>query len=644
MPARTPFALGAALALLVALPALARADVREVGCTELQSAVKAAGETPETIVLDGMCTISQLGGAVDFPSGSNLVLRGAPGTMSGIDGEGEPGELLWSGSARSLSIEDLTLENSVGYGSAHLVAGQVTIAGDSFLGNTSSRPQGAGLFVIASGPGCPAAGGSPAITVRESTFAGNTLTYTGESSMGAGAFLGDGCPGAGAVLDGNTFVGNVLRAENAEYAYGAGVFLGTEGEASASATQAGNVFAGNRVELVPAVHAYNGGSFGGGGEWLAGMSLTSARDRFSSNSVSGSTGARPSGGAGLGLGTGGDAQNAPCAKGAPATATLQDDVLAGNAILGGTPAGAAGAAIQVGCSEGEGDALALRDSTVTANSAPATAVAGVAGQPGEALTIANSIVYGDSGGAELGGFTGSPGVSYSDICAAGSSAPIAGAGNICAAPQLAGPPGDVHETAASPTRQAGSNALVPAGLATDLYGAPRIAGGSLQPTCGEGYVPLAGPVVDMGAAQDAELLVPTRGLSCPPLFRRSSFTFPAVSVLPGGVLLLRFRGLTKGTLIAKAAIPERKTVVIDVHGRRRRVTRSVIVAYGGMSRVGPLAPLLNVRLVPSRKALATLRRHRRLTLSLTITYAADRLFPATQTHAIHVRWIAPRRG
>lgn len=57
----------------------------------------------------------------------------------------------------------------------------------------------------------------------------------------------------------------------------------------------------------------------------------------------------------------------------------------------------------------------------------------------------------------------------------GETTPFAGTGNICADPALAGVgTGDAHETASSPTIDAGSNALVPSGVTSDFFGQPRI--------------------------------------------------------------------------------------------------------------------------------------------------------------------------
>ncbi|MGH7922013.1 MAG: hypothetical protein ACREQM_19020, partial [Candidatus Dormibacteraceae bacterium] len=85
---------------------------------------------------------------------------------------------------------------------------------------------------------------------------------------------------------------------------------------------------------------------------------------------------------------------------------------------------------------------------------------------------------------------------YSDVCSLTQvTQPYAGAGNVCAAPALAdAATGDVHETAASPTVDAGSIALVPGSLSTDAYGGTRIVAVN-SPTA----------TVDIGAAELAAL-------------------------------------------------------------------------------------------------------------------------------------------
>ena len=184
---------------------------------------------------------------------------------------------------------------------------------------------------------------------------------------------------------------------------------------------------------------------------------------------------------------------------------LLDAVVAGNTLISGPGANGAGIYVGFACATAY-TSLELDDSTVAGNVVLGAAgpVAGISGGPNDMLSLANTIVAGDSGGAELGGFRSLAGVSsaYSDVCSAGT--PLSGTGDICADPRLLGPaPGsaDVHETSASPTLEAGSNALVPAGLTTDAFGGPRIVG-----PFGCGAPPV--PIVDIGAAEFASYAPP----------------------------------------------------------------------------------------------------------------------------------------
>ena len=633
--------LAAVLLAAVVLPGAAEAgaETREVGCAQLRGAVEGASGA-ETVVLHGMCHAADLGGSgIAIPAGTSMTLRGAAGTVSGIDGTAIAGALLSSTEAGPVSIEGLTFQNAGAAGAVRLRAQRVAIVGDSFLSNAGTEAWGGGLFVQTTGSGCPGAGGPAAIALESSTFRGNTLTHDGETAMGAGAYLQDTCPGAGATIEGNVFEGNVLRAENAEDAAGAGLFAGAEGVMPAPVTQRGNLFARNRVEDLVAPHFYTGGRFGGGGEWLEGMSLSSVGDRFTANTVQGSLGAHPSGGAGLGLASGPGAleslQTVTCGHGAPASATLEDDVLDANSIAGGTAQGADGAGVEIGCGEA-GGALSLLDSTVTANSSPAGGAAGGAGGATAVLTLANTILAWNDG-PDIGGFGGSISSAYSDVCQAGGSAPVAGDHDVCVQPALSG----VDETALSPTREAGSNALVPPDLTTDFHGQPRIAGGTLQATCREGVVQIAPPIVDIGADEYPEPLLRALHVECARPFTRSAFTFPAVAVRRDGALLLTFRGLRKGTVVVEARTRFNERPVRRAHRRTRGPGRTVKLFYGRASRTGQLPSPMLLRLSPTARALHALRRRRRLTVSLSVTYAADRLYPATQSRTITVR-LRPR--
>ncbi len=638
----------AALASLLAfaVPALARAEVKAIKCGELQSTVTSLGILPahgegETLVLSELCTSASLGASgITVPAGVTLTLQGAPGSGAGIDGTGISGPLLAGSETGAVSLEGLTFEHasttSAAEGAVSLRAARVTIAGDEFIENSEAGVLGAGLFVGEySKQPCPGAGAPPRLDVRGSVFRGNSLTVGGGVGGGAAAFLVDNCPTAVNLIEGNVIEDNVLRANGSEKVLGAGFEVISESPQTSPLTQRGNVFAGNRIELIA-----GSGSYGGAGEWLEGISATSIGDRFSGNEIPGASGAGHwSWGAGLGV--------ISCASTGETRTTLEDGVLAANLIAGGEAADARGAGVYVGCPKGAPNHLSLLDSTVTANSAPGGGTAGVAGGTADSLLLGNSIVAADIGN-DLSGFNGGGGsiaASFSDACTPGTASPLPGEGNICSAPALAdaGNPAsaDVHETAQSPTVEAGSNALVPPGLTTDFYGAPRIQGGSFSGTCSPGSAPhqLAAAVVDMGAAESSfsRIVEPP----CAPVFQRSSFTFPHVSVLRGGVLVLTFHNLGKSTLLAQAHVRLRETVVVKAHGHRRRVHRTVSVLYAQAGRTGTLPSPLRLRLVPRKRALQALRRLRHLSVSLSVTYAANRLFPDTQTRTVKVRWIAP---
>jgi hypothetical protein len=426
--------------------------------------------------------------------------------------------------------------------------------------------------------------------------------------------------------------------------------VGKTSEQSTPVTQRGNVFDSNVITSTSGE-----ADFGGGGEWLEGASATSVGDRFSRNSIPGSGPGKWSWGGGAGI------LQTECNKVSPTENTLENAVVTGNSIGTGSGGGLGGAGLYVGCSPSptHPNHLGLLDSTVTDNTAPAGGVAGVAGNPGDQLALANTIVAGDVGGAELGGFNG-PGGSlsavFSDVCAPGTAAPLAGEGNICAAPRLAdeGNPAsfDVHETGESPTIDMGRNALVPAGLATDYFGAPRAQSGTVFTACGAS---LAAPaIVDMGAAEAAPG-TRVRALSgecnahlpAHPL-QVSAFAFPSISTGVRGVLTLTFGLLKAGKLKVKATFKRTRTVLTRVKGHRRRTHRTETLKYGEASAavtppLGAAATRLRVKLKPTSQALKLLARVKRLRVLLAITYTQQGLLPAVQSRTITVRYKAPPR-
>lgn len=193
-----------------------------------------------------------------------------------------------------------------------------------------------------------------------------------------------------------------------------------------------------------------------------------------------------------------------------ATLTGSDDLFSANSA----GAGGRGGAIYVGGPSSSctgtcpGNGVTLDDSTVVANAVEAGAGSeggAIWGAPDALLAVNNSIVYGNAPQPEIVGFaTTSPTFAFSDVCTEQGGPAVSGAGDICGDPKLQA---SGAETVASPTIDAGSNALVPAGLSTDIAGNARII--ASRHGC-QGLLPAT---VDMGAF---EFTVPLGvALSCP---------------------------------------------------------------------------------------------------------------------------------
>jgi hypothetical protein len=536
--------LGTLLALgLIVAPA--EAAETTVGCAGLQSALSGA-KAGDRITLDELCkggfpyklpslpvTLAGTPGA-GFDGGGTAQLEGsgATPTIEGLIFENATNPAVESGGALTLNIAGspatVTLINdsfvndhapngegggarvntitalvtitgttfsgdSAGGpgGGLAVYAGEAKLSADTFTGNSASGPagKGGGLFVFALG--------AP-ISISGSEFSGNSA-----ADGGGGAVLEDEALPVGFVITGNTFsrnsVADAAGASKDSRGYlGGGLSLFEDSAEPASAVQSGNVFDSNSVSFKAApVSAM------GGGESTTHVALTSTGDRFTNNTLQSPSEAKNEKGehvwgwgAGLSVTECGDASEASIT--APSVvSTLTDAVVAHNTLLSGPSANGAGVYVGFLCATAY-TALQVADSTISGNliSGAAGPVAGISGGPRDALSLTNTILAGDSG-PELGGFNSLAGMtaSYSDVCSG--SAPFTGTGNICADPKLAAPgSGDVHETAGSPTLEAGSNALIPGGLATDAYSGPRILG-----PLGCGSSPAA--VVDIGAAEYA---------------------------------------------------------------------------------------------------------------------------------------------
>jgi hypothetical protein len=549
--------LAGAIAVLALGASPAGAAGATVNCTQLQGALSVA-KAGDTITLNELC---KSGFPYKLPA-VQMTLAGTPG--AGFDG-GSTVQLEGSGGAPT--IEGLIFENAhstaINSGGALSVnvapeGSTVTLAHDTFAGDVASGGEGGGARINT---------GSAAVVVNDSTFTGNSATgvggalavfatsaslsgdtfsgnsvtgaaafggglyastvegpialsnsqFTGNSSNGegGGAWLGAESPGVAITVSGNAFSHNSVSDpaganKNPRGYLGGGLALEGEATAPINAVQRGNTFDGNSVSFKAApVSAM------GGGESTTHIALQSMGDRFTDNTLqspSAAENAEPKKvfgwGAGLSVAECGDTAEPPPTV-PNVTSTLTNAVVAGNTLQSGPSANGAGIYVGFVCPAAY-ETLQLNDSTVAGNVVTGVSgrVAGISGGPHDVLGLTNTIVFGDSGGPELGGFQGLAGVSatYSDICSG--VAPFAGAGNVCADPLLLGPgPGsaDVRETAASPTLERGSNASIPVGVDSDAFGGPRVLGPIL---CG--VSPPA--VVDMGAVEYAYALP-----SCPPL-------------------------------------------------------------------------------------------------------------------------------
>ena len=431
-----------------------------------------------------------------------------PVTLTGdtfTDNLGEGAVLLLSLSVQPNVISANTFSGNtsagIGAGLALQDSGAYTITGNTFNANAStavgSGLGGGGLSILSS----PAAA-TGAVVISNNTF-GGTAESAGNTDHGegAGAFVALQ-HGQALTVTGNTFENNSIAGTNtaAGSRLGAGLFIGlSSGATSYNAVQSGNSFLDNTItetEVSPAPPQPL--AAGGAGEWISGVSVQSTDDRFVGNRVAVNDGLPPEGG-GLGVHASGIYTLVPPTPAQPAAFVGSNDLFSANSVAAGGWGGGAYVGGVVNASPDctgtcPGSSLTLDDSTIVGNSVNA----GTGSQGGafwgtslDTLALANSIVYGNTPQPEIYGFAASPSLQYSDVCTeAGGPAVPSGAGDICANPALNA---DGTETVASPTVDAGSNALVPSGLTTDLAGNPRILASRL--TCGSA----APAVVDMGA-------------------------------------------------------------------------------------------------------------------------------------------------
>jgi hypothetical protein len=538
---------------LIAAPAAA-ANVT-VDCGGLQSALNSAS-AGEVITLDQLCT-----------SGFPYQMPGVAVTLTGTPGagfQGGTGFQLYGGEAPA-TIEHLTFEDAQNTGASSYpalafnaapIGYNLILADDAFVNDAAG---GAYAFTA----------GAAAVTVTDSTFTddaarqdggGGLVLDGGVANLTGDSFTGDSAPAAntsGGGLEAHIEPGSMISSSqfsnDTSTGGGGGAAITIDSNAAGGLfTMSGDTFSHNYVAdpggISKVPHEGGGLAFAaqggpvtleqsdntfdsnsvsfkaapllaaGGGESVSDAALQSVADRFTNNTLQPPDAPQNAHmehvwgwGAGLSVTECGDSAPAPAGT-QNVVSSLSDAVIAGNMLISGPSANGAG--VYVGAPPPPCAAayttLELFDSTVAGNSISGAGgpIAGISGGPHDVLSLQNTIVDGDDGGAELGGFGtnfANVSASYSDVCSG--SEPFAGAGNLCAEPKLVNPgagSADVRETAASPTLEAGSNALIPSGLGSDAFGNPRISGPL-------GCTSSPAPSVDIGAAQ---FVYPTP--SCPP--------------------------------------------------------------------------------------------------------------------------------
>ncbi len=499
-------ALAVALCWLALSASGASAASMTTDCAGLQAALNQA-QNGDTITLNQLCTATNSGtsaGAFTLGSGStqpSYTLAGQTGSGAGFDGTGVTSSPLsvngGNSSLTTYTIRNLIFQNAseTSSGGALNVNGNygLTLDSDTFTNNavTGAYQAGGAVYVDSQAT-------SGSLTISNSTFRGNSAAYFGGAVALQSDNYSSGATGPSFSLINNTFTNNSVTgaaSANGDIQGGALAVQTFLNNVLAPLTQSGNTFSGNSVSG-GANDAY------GGAESTTAVQLNSTDDFFTGNSIQ-----APAGTNSFSEGSALSIANNSCNSLTPQH-TATNLVLAGNSIADGAtnPANAWGA-LYLGCGgRTSPNHLTLINSTISGNKGGG-GTAGIWGAPTDQLTLENSILYGDTDGSELFGFTGSGGalnVSYSDLCS-GSSAQT-GTGNICANPNLVNPgSGDVHETYPSPTIDAGSNPLVPSGVSTDVYGKPRI-----QPKLAGGNA-----VVDMGAAEFPTIQPPTATITAP---------------------------------------------------------------------------------------------------------------------------------
>ena len=451
-----------------------------------------AGNYPgETAYGGGICSTGSLTIAGSTIS-SNAATAGAGGMLSFAGQGGDAlGGGIYSHGTLSLSASTLSGNKAVGgntndaSGTTPNYAGtadggaifcvSATITSSTLSGNTAAGGQGAGYNVVgASGIG----GGvycTGALTLSASTVSTNHCTTgmseagQGEPDGGGGIYAGGKLSVVQSTVSGNTADGGIgnyggLPGGNA---YGGGIWA-TAALAVSQSTISGNTVTGgtgNDGSVAPPLKAGNGGNGLGGGIYATASSVVSD-STLANNSAIGGAGGYTMGNAPSGGGNGGNGNGGAVRIAAGASFQLLDSTVSGNNATAGAggagydmpnepvlPPGKPGAAAGAGLSI-FGSAL-LDNSIVSANHANSAFndIAGVAN-----ASSANNLI-GIGGGLTNNVHGNKVGVTNPKLSALGNNG---------------GPTQTLVPLAGSPAIDAGSNALIPSGVATDQRGLPRI--------------------------------------------------------------------------------------------------------------------------------------------------------------------------
>ena len=598
--------------LLMGAAGTARAASETTNCAGLQAALNQA-VNGDTITLNQLCTKNNSGGAngqfnLSPTASQSYTLVGQTGSGAGFDGTGVAQRVLTAGNASApttLTLRNLLVENSTmaGNGGGLFFDGQYSavLDGDTFTNDHATSGVGGAVEIFSLTP-------SGSLTITNSTFSGNSATVSG------GALDINYNPPIATTLTNNVFASNSVTGASGNNLAGGALNLLNNYGSDAPVTQTGNVFNGNGV-------AASTISANGGGEAIVGMTLTSTNDRFTGNTLQAPASGQVSEGAGLSI------ESNSCNV-SPPQQTANNLVIAGNSIADGGPAGGEHGALYLGCAPGGSNQLTLNDATISGNRGGGD-TGGIWGDPSDHLTLNNTVLSGDSDGAELTGFgTGVTTVNYSDLCAG--SAPFTGTGNICAPPLLANAPGgDIHETAASPTIDAGSNGLVPTGLTTDFEGAARI-----QPRTSGGT-----PLVDIGADEfDTAALaapnIPAPAPPAPPKPPFNDFTLSGAGNAQNGDIDLTFQIAAGGSVdvLGTHSAPGTMASALLLPGHQR-------IEWGRLDSTYKYGATFGLTLHPNALGKHLFQRHRRFGLPLRVrvwmTFSPTGGTP--RTHMITVR-------